>query len=184
MRVVKVTSTILIVVCAIFLIVNLALQGKEIKELAQVNSGVQSYSSDFLKSVQADFESRYSDRFAWARQFGYGKASLSGREVEWFAFCNTDGWLQFLFSGQFSGDQIMVLGAQKDKLNRSWEAVNISEKGWSWLGESNCWINDFAKNSGSRLNPECFESKSVLNTAINSINKTRILNMRVLEYLY
>lgn len=129
--------------------------------------------SDFLKKSVGWFDEKYGDRPAWARPFGYGKANFAGMEVEWFAYCNSDGWLQFIFSRAISDEILAKMVSQKDTFGRNWEARN-KEDGQGWLGESNCWIND-AKLSDN--------GKAILDQANARIGKVTNTYMKVVEYL-
>ncbi len=129
--------------------------------------------SDFLKKSVDSFDVRYGDRCAWARPFGCGKANFTGAMVEWFAYCNTDGYLQFKFSRVIPDEILVKMINQKDGFDRNWEVSNEGND-QGWLGESNFWINDQKLYS---------DGKAILDQAVARINKATGIKMQVVEYL-
>lgn len=83
---------------------------------------------------------------AWQKSVAWGKGTYRGRPVEWFAYANTDAYIQFNLSVPITGDDIKKIGGITDRLKRPWEVkvhANFSPYGGprthTWIGASNDW---------------------------------------------
>lgn len=100
---------------------------------------------EFVQERLERYESHYSQRYAWARPFAWGTGQYVQDEVDtvkfsWFAYSNTDAYLQFdLSSPMLDGDMIKI-DRILDSLGRPWDVLVDSAMTMTWIGTSNLWM--------------------------------------------
>jgi len=119
---------------------------------------------------------------AFQRSFGWGTGTFQGKPFYWFAFTNTDAWMQFGFSVKLDGNTKKVALSRKDGFGHEWEVELNSDptKGYgvpaaTWMGVTNDWIErDCTKPRG-----EACDIGSALDRAVAEMNSALGLKMTV-----
>ncbi|MCX6815327.1 MAG: hypothetical protein NT120_00560 [Candidatus Aenigmarchaeota archaeon] len=123
---------------------------------------------DFVKNYIEKFGGEQREHFAFSQFFGWGEGVYANNEkFLWFAFSNSDGYLQFRVSSPIPVDYAADFCSVKDKHNRNWKTSE------NWIGITNDWI-DTMPNGG----------RQVLNWGLKEMLKTRVFkSLKVREYL-
>ena len=112
---------------------------------------------------------------AFRRSVGWGTGRYKGKEFKWFAYTNTDGYLQFDFSVPISAEDLgKVIGGRKDRYGRLREA-RIPNPDTSpfltgtgtWIGDTNDWTEDFCTSPKS----EVCDLGGALQRSVTDLNK-------------
>lgn len=136
------------------------------------------------------------ERAAFQRPFAWGTVTLNGETGYWFAYCNTDAYLQFNFSVKLTDSDLAKIKLLLDKEKRNWEFNAKIGDGKqdqdafgpvvrTWIGATNDWADPV--NEGGVCNSDftvCDNNKAVDDyvAAINGATDGRI-TMKVGEYL-
>jgi hypothetical protein len=116
---------------------------------------------------------------AFQRSFGWGTGTLNGKPFHWFAYTNTDAWLQFNFSVQLDEKLRDVAVMQKDGYGHTWEIglKSIPERPGTatWMGVTNFWTDQHC------TQPKCdyCDIGSVLDETVAEMNKALGLDLVV-----
>lgn len=143
--------------------------------------------SAWVKNQIAWFETHEfsKDRIAFRRSFAWGIGTYRGQRFEWFAYSNTDAYLQFNLSVRLADKDIIKEIVQlADQYKRNWQVDtrNLWGPGTAtWIGASNDWTDTTC------VKPKydrCDGKKAVLGY-IAEINKRfeGRLNFGIAEYL-
>jgi len=88
------------------------------------------------------------DKAAFQRAFGWGTGTYKGKPFYWYAYTNTDAWLQFDLSVTIADEDLDRIRARKDGYGHAGEAelvANAKDKEWfvpgtvTWFGTNNDW---------------------------------------------
>ena len=80
-------------------------------------------------------------RVAFQRAFAWGIGTYRGNRVEWFAYTNSDAYLQFNISARLADADLAKINKLKDDWWRSWETLSDRVvPGATWIGASNDWV--------------------------------------------
>lgn len=80
------------------------------------------------------------NRIAFQRAFAWGIGTYGGRPVEWFAYTNTDAYLQFNLSVRLTAADIEKVEQLRDGYQRNWSARIQTGHAPTWIGASNHWV--------------------------------------------
>jgi len=136
--------------------VNLPTMAESPSRPGQPNVASQSIDSDLVDNTKLNysfitdreewFRGRYGEDFsqAFAARFGYGVGTLTNESGQhqtfsWFAWCNTDAYLQFYIDCPISPNQRQIIHKVLDGLGRTWDSINFDDD-TAWIGTSNCWM--------------------------------------------
>ncbi|MBU1202630.1 hypothetical protein KKH39_01095 [Patescibacteria group bacterium] len=111
---------------------------------------------NFISECEDWFLGRYGEDFsqAFAARFGYGTGTLTDPGGEqhsftWFAFTNTDAYLQFYVNCNINQAVARELRSIIDDLGRKWETICFGENN-CWISTSNCWMLNDADEARSK----------------------------------
>ncbi|MBI2514625.1 hypothetical protein HYV91_00330 [Candidatus Wolfebacteria bacterium] len=156
-------------------------------DAASIPTGVMVIHSDWVKNQIAWFEAQeYSKRrVAFQRPFAWGFGIYRGQKVEWFAYTNTDAFLQFNVSVPVEKRDMRKLRRVRDQYKRRWVASSslVGEFGpatATWIGSSNDWVDRVCNKDLLRC-----DNKEAVDGYVSKMNK-RLggrLRLWVAEYL-
>ena len=123
----------------------------------------------------------------FGRPMGWGTGTYKpakGAVVQftWFAYNNSDAWLQFKFDKAVQMTDLVALEETIDKYKRTWEAKQ--KNGGTWIGTTNDWANE--KNGYCSFPPSAgavCQYRRVLDDVVATMNKQPFLKLTVGGYL-
>jgi len=143
---------------------------------------------NFVKQKLEEFEGDegYHNRAAFAQPFAWGSGQYVQDEVDtirfsWFAYTNTDAYLQFELSAPMLDGHLIKLERIRDILGRTWDTMLDSAMTMTWIGTSNCWMD---QNQIKTENGYYIDEEAVITEALEEFNGLAfILEMKVTGYL-
>ncbi len=140
--------------------------------------------------VQTQMKSEFptpDNRAGFGRAMGWGTGTYKpakGASVQftWFAYNNSDAWLQFKFDKAVQMTDLVALEEITDAYKRTWEAKQ--EKGGTWIGTTNDWADEkkgycsFPPSAGAVC-----QYRRVLDDVVAIMNKQPFLKLTVGGYL-
>ena len=113
-------------------------------------------------------------RAAFQRAVGWGTGMYKRKEFLWYAYTNTDAFLQFDFSVPIAAEDLgKVIGGRKDRYGRLREARFPNSEG-SFLPGTSTWIgdtNDWTESDCTRPTPLVCDLGGALLSSVGDLNK-------------
>ncbi len=140
----------------------------------------------FIQNEMKIYSGKSDSRAGFSRPMGWGtgtyKPSKSAAvQFTWFAYNNSDAWLQFKFDKLLNMSELVALKDVTDSYKRAWEAKQ--QGGITWIGTSNDWA-DQKKGYCSYVNGNTVcQYRKVLDDMVATMNKQPFLKLTVGGYL-
>lgn len=141
----------------------------------------------FVQKEMKIYSGESDSRAGFSRPMGWGTGTYKpakGAPVQftWFAYNNSDAWLQFKFDKAVQTTDLVAIEEITDSYKRAWEAKQ--QDGGTWIGTTNDWVDEkkgFCSSSPS--GGTVCQYRKVLDGVVATMNKQPFLKLTVGGYL-
>lgn len=137
---------------------------------------------EWVRKQYEEYKIRKKEKISYERPFGWGTGTYKDRRFEWFAYTNTDAWLQFGLSTTIGDPEIDKIRAHKDGYGHEGEVNTTSCSigkldsvplgGTTWIGFTSSWTYKHCR--GERCN-----IGTALEEAVADLNRTAGPNLKL-----